>query len=205
MAGTRERLTPLDGAAAARRCAARLLHERRRRFERADRHREARAWLRRARLHHREHRARYEERDMVELAVRELGVRHTAMPIPGHDGLPARPARAGAPSRRAGLHDHLLRAMDADGEAVEAAGYRIAVSGTGADELFSGYYDHHLAYLRGMAEPSGAARLAVAGRWREHIAPIVRNPFLQDPGLFRRRPGVPRSHLSRRRSFRRLI
>ena len=32
-------------------------------------------------------------------------------------------------------------------ERIAAAGYRIAISGTAADELFSGYYDHHNAYL----------------------------------------------------------
>ena len=33
-------------------------------------------------------------------------------------------------------------------EAIAKAGYRISVSGTAADEIFSGYYDHHLAYLQ---------------------------------------------------------
>ena len=26
-------------------------------------------------------------------------------------------------------------------------GYKVAISGTGADELFTGYYDHHNLYL----------------------------------------------------------
>ena len=43
-----------------------------------------------------------------------LGVRHTPIPV-RHDGLPAQLRDAGAPARRAGLHHHLLRAVEADG------------------------------------------------------------------------------------------
>ena len=32
-------------------------------------------------------------------------------------------------------------------ESISNNGYKVSFSGTGADELFSGYYDHHLAYL----------------------------------------------------------
>ena len=59
-----------------------------------------------------------------------LGVRHTAIPV-DTGGLPAEAARAGAPPRRAGLHDHLLRALAADGVDRRQHGYRISVSGTG--------------------------------------------------------------------------
>jgi asparagine synthase (glutamine-hydrolysing) len=48
--------------------------------------------------------------------------------------------------------------------------------------LFTGYYDHHNLYLAEMADsPEHAPALAA---WREHQAPIVRNPHLQDPDLF---------------------
>ena len=30
---------------------------------------------------------------------------------------------------------------------ISKEGYKVSISGTGADELFSGYYDHHNAYL----------------------------------------------------------
>jgi len=32
-------------------------------------------------------------------------------------------------------------------ESISNNGYKVSFSGTGADELLSGYYDHHLAYL----------------------------------------------------------
>ena len=58
--------------------------------------------------------ARYEEQDMVDHAVERLGVRHTPLPLDTSDFLP-KLAHARAPSRRPGLHDHLLRAVAAHG------------------------------------------------------------------------------------------
>ena len=130
--------------------------------------------------------ARYEEQDMVEYAKRELGVRHTAIPTDSAGFLP---------KLRELIHHH-------DGplytityfvhwllmESIHEHGYRISVSGTAADELFSGYYDHHLAYLHDVHAVQPLYDQSVAN-WREHIAPIVRNPFLQDPEYFVKDPG----------------
>ena len=38
-------------------------------------------------------------------------------------------------------------------ESIAAHGYRISVSGTAADELFTGYYDHHLAISMRFTDP----------------------------------------------------
>jgi len=79
-------------------------------------------------------------------------------------------------------------------EAVAAHGYRIAISGTAADELFTGYYDHHLAYLYEVR--ADAARHAGAkAEWAANIGPFVRNPLLQDPDAFIRNPAMARAHL----------
>lgn len=70
--------------------------------------------------------------------------------------------------------------------------YSISVSGTGADELLSGYYDHHNLYLYEMRDdPSFNNSLA---GWKKHIAPIVRNPHLQNPKLYFENPGF-REHI----------
>src|SRR5262249_8434346 len=72
-------------------------------------------------------------------------------------------------------------------EQIAKHGYRIAVSGTGADELFTGYYDHHLAYLyevRADRDRAAAARAA----WEQHVRPVGRNPHLSDADLFVKDP-----------------
>ncbi len=68
-------------------------------------------------------------------------------------------------------------------ESIHNHGYRISVSGTAADELFTGYYDHHLAYLYEVRNDA-ALHSSSLKAWQEHIKPIVRNPFLSNPDLF---------------------
>jgi asparagine synthase (glutamine-hydrolysing) len=135
--------------------------------------------------------ARYEEQDMVDLAVRDLGVRHTAIPV--------RPDRFLARLReQVRYHDAPVYTISYYAhwmlqESIAAHGYRISVSGTAADELFTGYYDHHLAYL---AEVKGERGLYERAKraWQEHVRPIVRNPHLQNPDLFIADPGF-RDHI----------
>src|SRR5258705_461354 len=62
-------------------------------------------------------------------------------------------------------------------------GYRISVSGTAADELFTGYYDHHLAYLYEVRSDAALHRESVAA-WTDTVHPFVRNPYLGNPRLF---------------------
>src|SRR3546814_937444 len=73
-------------------------------------------------------------------------------------------------------------------ERVAEAGYKVSVSGTGADELFSGYFDHHNAYLAAMAVEAPDRYAEALREWKEFVAPIVRNPYLKDQDLFVRRP-----------------
>lgn len=135
--------------------------------------------------------ARYEERDMVEAAVGAFGFRHTNVPVESRDFLPdlARLVR----QHDAPVYTITYFAQWRLMEAIHAAGYKVSVSGTGADELFSGYYDHHNAYLRAVRDEPERYAEALAD-WRREIAPIVRNPFLKDPEYFVRRPQA-REHI----------
>jgi asparagine synthase (glutamine-hydrolysing) len=134
---------------------------------------------------------RYEESDLVDLTVRELNLKHTSIPTDTHDFLPKLRTlvrQHDAPVYTITYYAHWLLM-----ENIAAHGYRISVSGTAADELFTGYYDHHLAYLamvRGEPERySGYLR-----SWTEHVEPMVRNPFLSNPDLFVRDPAF-RDHI----------
>ena len=134
--------------------------------------------------------SRYDEREEVECAVRELGIRHTAVPLTTRDfldNLVTLVRQHDAPVYTISYYVHwLLMAAVAD------AGYRISISGTGADELFTGYYDHHNLWLYEVRDtPAFPAALAA---WQEHIAPIVRNPYLKNPRLYFDDPGC-RDHI----------
>jgi asparagine synthase (glutamine-hydrolysing) len=135
--------------------------------------------------------ARYEEQALVNQAVKELGIRHTPVHL-----------------EQRGFLDNLQRLIQAhDGpvstisyyvhwqlmQAVAGQGYKVTVSGTAADELFTGYYDHHNLYLHEVAkEPELHAKALAA--WKKHQAPIVRNPHLKDPDLYLKNPGF-RDHI----------
>jgi asparagine synthase (glutamine-hydrolysing) len=68
-------------------------------------------------------------------------------------------------------------------KSIHEYGYRVSISGTAADELFTGYYDHHLAYLYEMRTDPAIAS-AARSAWSEHVRPVVRNPYLSNPDLF---------------------
>jgi asparagine synthase (glutamine-hydrolysing) len=122
---------------------------------------------------------RYEERALVEQTVEHLGIDHTWIPLETEEFLPrlrSLIANRGEPLLTITSYVQSLLMRE-----VSSNGYRVIVGGSGADELFSGYYDHHLFYLAAIDE---ASRVEARNAWRKQIGPIVRNPFLQDPDQF---------------------
>ena len=133
---------------------------------------------------------RYDERAIVEQSAAELDIRHTSIPITSVDFLKrlrTLVAYHDAPVFTITYYIQWLLM-----QSVHEHGYKITVSGTGADEIFSGYYDHFLMHL---AETSGTSQHAAAlSAWQMHIKPVVRNPFLGDPELFVKNPDF-RDHI----------
>lgn len=132
----------------------------------------------------------YDERSQIQAVVQDLGCQATFIEVPAqsflerlsdlisyHDGPLATSSYY--------IHSYLS-------EAISAAGYRVALSGTGSDELFTGYYDHYLMHLAGL--PEGAERTAALTAWSTHIQPVIRNPLLREWDRFIREPNF-REHL----------
>lgn len=129
--------------------------------------------------------SRYEEQDLVDQSVQELKIRHTLVKLETTDFLMKLRTlilQHDAPVYTITYFTHWLLM-----ERMAREGYRIAVSGTAADELFSGYYDHHLAYLYEIRNDSALHAQSKAS-WMRYIQPIVRNPYLKDPDLFIKNP-----------------
>jgi len=131
--------------------------------------------------------ARYEEREMVEISVRELGLRHTEVPIETDNFLGN--LRALIAYHDAPIYTITYYAQWRLMQAVHEAGFKVSVSGTGADELLSGYFDHHNAYLAAMQCEDTARYHEAMDEWLAVVAPIVRNPYLKDPEYLIHNPG----------------
>lgn len=71
-------------------------------------------------------------------------------------------------------------------QAISEAGYRVAISGSAADELFTGYYDHYAFWLSSQAGRPDFDRLVED--WRGSYGKYVQNPLLQDPLGFQKNP-----------------
>ena len=127
---------------------------------------------------------RYDEWEQVSHVVAELGLRHTPIPVTTSGflgGLRTLVCHHDAPVYTINYYAHWMLMAQ-----VAAHGYRISISGNGADELFTGYYDHHPMYLFETRDPE--ARHS----WEQHVLPHVRNAYLRDPDLFVRDPAFRR-------------
>ena len=127
---------------------------------------------------------RYNERDNIEAQVAFLGcASHTVHTKT--DGFFERMADL------VGYHDMPIATLTYYlhsflSEAISEAGYRVAISGTAADELFTGYYDHYGFWLAEMSDRPEFPSLLKD--WRGGYGAYVQNPVLQDPLVFAKTP-----------------
>ena len=129
--------------------------------------------------------SRYEEQDMIDIGVRELNVRHNGYPI--------------SPSGFIENMRELINYHDAPvitisfylnwllQNAIAKHGYHISISGTAADEMFSGYFDHQLMYFYDIQHDDNLLQASI-NNWERDVAPIVRNPLLQSAKNFINNP-----------------
>ncbi|MCW5798233.1 MAG: asparagine synthase (glutamine-hydrolyzing) [Nitrospira sp.] len=123
---------------------------------------------------------RYDECEMLDRSVAELGVRHTGLKVDPADYLDNMKLLVKYHDAPVSTISHYVQWLLL--REVHAKGYKICLSGVGADELVSGYYDHylmHLAEIRGLPEYASTREA-----WLQHVRPLVRNPYLRDADLF---------------------
>jgi len=139
---------------------------------------------------------RYDERENIQAMVDWLECKHVRVET-SRDGFFDRLERLvayhDAPVATISYYMHAFLS-----EAIQANGYKVAISGTAADELYTGYYDHYsmwLAHMHGVAanDPSIDFEQLVAD-WRDGMGGFVQNPQLQDPLAFVENPGQ-RGHI----------
>lgn len=134
---------------------------------------------------------RYNEDENIQATIDDTGCRCTKIVLePGDsniDRLRDLIAYHDAPVATISYFVHSLLS-----EQISANGYRISVSGTGADELFTGYYDHfnlHLYETRN--HPSFST---FKSDWERHVLEFVRHPDFRRHDLYFEDP-AKRDHI----------
>lgn len=133
---------------------------------------------------------RYDEGANIRATVDDLGCSNTAIHLQMDKGikpLQELVAYHDAPVITISnyVHSFLMRE-------VAEHGFRVVFSGVGADELFTGYYDHFLQHLYEMRyRPDYEDYL---NPWKTHVQGLIRNPFLQDPDYYANDP-LSRKHM----------
>tara|TARA_Y100000389_G_scaffold204942_1_gene261062 strand:- start:5504 stop:7330 length:1827 start_codon:yes stop_codon:yes gene_type:complete len=86
---------------------------------------------------------------------------------------------------------------------VKKDGFKVSISGIGSDEIFSGYYDHHLLYLNEIKNKKKLFKDS-SYNWEKIVLPLVRNPFLRKKKLYLNNPKF-RKHIYQHEKFKNSI
>lgn len=133
---------------------------------------------------------RYNELDNIQATVDDLGCKHEFIELSPDfnylDQLEKLVDYHDAPVATISylVHSRLISAMSENG-------FKVSISGTGADELFTGYYDHFLLQLNGLDSKTRKDRIEY---WYQYPSKAVRNPYLQEPMRFVNDPNF-RDHI----------
>lgn len=119
---------------------------------------------------------RYHELDNIRATIDDVGCEHHIVELQ-KEGFLARLADLvryhDKPLATISYYVHALLS-----DAIGGAGYKVVFSGTGADELLSGYYEHALLHLEGLS--SEQARKRADADFNSHLRPFIRNPTLSE-------------------------
>ena len=142
---------------------------------------------------------KYDESKMINLASKELGVDHTNLVIDIKkinfiDILKKQIKYHDAPVTTINsLLNFILY------KKIKNFGYKVSITGIGADELFSGYHDHHLLYLNEIKNMKNLYEQSCAN-WRQIVKPHIRNPYLKKMKLYINDPKF-RKHIYQLENF----
>ena len=71
-------------------------------------------------------------------------------------------------------------------EEIAKKGFKVSISGTGADEILTGYYDHNLLHLATLKTSKHYEENL--NNWKKYILPNIRNPYLKNHEIYIKNP-----------------
>ena len=144
---------------------------------------------------------RYDETKYLEDTInylQNLGIKHTKIYAPC--GQEAFEIMKKMVKQRMGM----ITGLNAVGQfnlfsAMKSDGAKVSISGIGADEVFSGYYDHYNLFMADNIDKK------VEDNWDTNIRPIVRNKWLKEKFFFRKYPDFAGHILENKSDFKNLF
>ena len=84
-------------------------------------------------------------------------------------------------------------------EQISKDGFKVSISGTGSDELFTGYYDHYNLQLYTLRNTKHFPEKYLD--WQKYVNPFIRNPLLKNPNLYLENPNFRKHHYLRNQEY----
>ena len=81
--------------------------------------------------------------------------------------------------------------------------FKVSINGVGSDEIFSGYYDHHLLYLNEIKKNRIIFKESIEN-WKKFILPLINNPVLRNANLYINNPKY-RKHIFQYEKFKKTL
>ena len=123
---------------------------------------------------------RYNEYDNIKATVNHTGCRSNYVELSYENVLPRLQNLISYHDAPIATPTYLVHSMLL--EKIANDGYKVAFSGTAADELFTGYYDHFLLHLYSQKDNKNFS--SYLKYWEKNIKKFIRNPILKNPKLF---------------------
>ena len=127
---------------------------------------------------------RYNEKDNIDATVNDLNCNHEYIYLSNNNTIDNLKALINYHDAPVATISYFIQSFLY--KEVSSQGYKVAISGSGADELFTGYYDHFLFHLYENRNDKDYDNYLKD--WKKNIHGFIRNPLLKDPQLFMDNP-----------------
>jgi asparagine synthase (glutamine-hydrolysing) len=135
---------------------------------------------------------RYSEHERASQIANFLGIRHSVVEVPTFGFLDRLKELIRYHDAPIATISYFIQSFLM--EKIKKDGFKVSLMGTGADEIFSGYYDHHLLYLAELKPRSEELFGEAQQAWETKILPMVRNPIYREKDLYLEKPDY-RDHI----------
>ena len=146
---------------------------------------------------------RYDESKMINYANKHLGSDHTSLSLD-----PKKTNFINNLKEQIKYHDSPVATINSLlsfmlYKKVKKDKFKVSISGIGSDEIFTGYYDHHLLFLNEIKKNKKFYQQSKKN-WKKIVKPIVKNPYLRNSNLYIKNPSF-RNHVYQYEKFKNII